>query len=260
MGHLLIAKVLLEHGADVDGGCEYLTPLVHAAGDIEMRSLLLEHGASETLFTAIVWGEFDRVEALLQQDPSKVNARDEQDCTPLLHAAGQHDLPLMKLFLEAGADPNVVAPGSYGVSPIHSVSRGFGAESRSAIELLVEYQADLDARNNGGVTALHMAVRDRNLEAVRALLASGADPDIEDRGRKSTPLRRAVANTGRGGTGGQTDAAIEIARLLLEYGADPEHVNRSGKRVIESTRNAAMRELLEDAIAVRRGAKRPERK
>ena len=260
MGHLPIAKVLLEHGADVDGGCKYHTPLVLAADDSEMRALLLEHGATETIFSAVAWGEFDKARAYLRQDPSLLHLNDEKDSTPLLFACRRLDLPLMKLFLDAGADPNVVAHGCYGISPIHEVCRGQGARSRCAIELLAEYQADLNARNKGGVTALHMAVRDRNLEAVRALLSNGADPDIEDRGRKSTPLRRAVANTGRGGTGGQTDTAIEIVRLLLECGADPEHVNRSGKRMTESTRNAATRGLLEDAIDAGRGATRLERK
>lgn len=112
------------------------------------------------------------------------------------------------------------------------------------LQLLVDHKANLDARDKGGVTALHMAVRDRNVEAVRTLLDSGASPDTEDRGRKSTPLRRAVANTGRRGTAGMSDGAVEIVRLLLKHGADPEHVNRSGKRVVESTRNEEIRRLL----------------
>ena len=39
-------------------------------------------------------------------------------------------------------------------------------------------------------------------------------------------------------------AALEIVRLLLAHGADPNHVNKSGHTLIESTRNAAIRELL----------------
>ena len=45
---------------------------------------------------------------------------------------------------------------------------------------------------------------------------------------------------------GGDDEAI-IVRLLLAYGADPNHVNRSGKAVHESNRNPSIRALLEEA-------------
>ena len=76
----------------------------------------------------------------------------------------------------------------------------------------------------------------------------GAAVDIEDRGRRSTPLRRAVANTGKPGTSGKQDVAVEITAILLDHGADPKHVNRSGKPMLASTRHAKIRSLLEAAI------------
>lgn len=242
-----VAELLLDHGADVDGGCTYRTPLVLAARHRGLRELLLEYGARESIFSAVAWGEAEKVAAALEEDPELVHFEDEHGATLLFVAADACDLPMMQRLLEAGADPNVAARGSGGVSPIHGVSCGRRSDAPAAIELLAAHGADLDARNVRGVTALHMAVRDRNVPAVRALLAHGASPDLEDRGRRSTPLRRAVANTGRGGTGGRNDDALEITRLLLEAGADPEHVNASGKRVIDSTRNSAIRALLLEA-------------
>ena len=78
---------------------------------------------------------------------------------------------------------------------------------------------------------MHMAVRDRDIDAVRALLEHGAAVDIEDRGRKSTPLRRAVANTSRPGPSGRQDVAGEISRAAGAYAKEvtdrrfpaPEH-------------------------------------
>ena len=248
MGHLEIVQVLLEFGADVHGGCVYRTPLLCAANHQEIKAFLLEHGATETIFTVVADGDVERLEAETNKDRSLVHVRDENDTTPLFLATATRDLASMDLLLNAGADPNAVASGSYGISPIHNAGRGSQDRIGEVIELLVEYGADVNNADKGGVTALHMAVRDRSVEAVRALLDSGADPDMEDRGRKSTPLRRAVANTGRQGTVGKGKQAIQIVRLLIAAGANPSHVNRSGKSLIESTRNHMIRSLLQEAI------------
>ena len=156
------------------------------------------HGST----SAIAAGDTARVQTFLEQDMSLVHVHDEGGMTPLFLAAGRRDLESMRMVLDAGAAPKTVAAESYGISPIHNTCRRGGPGAREAIARLVRYGADLDARDKGGVTALHMAVRDRDMEAVRALLEHGAAGDIEDRGRRSTPLRRAVANTGKPGTSG----------------------------------------------------------
>ena len=74
------------------------------------------------------------------------------------------------------------------------------------------------------------------------------------RGRESTPLRRAVANTGRSGTAGKSDQAIAITELLLAHGANRGHVNRSGGTLLESTRTATIQNMLRSAS---RGSTRP---
>lgn len=98
-----------------------------------------------------------------------------------------------------------------------------------------------------GMTPLFYAADRRDLPIMNMLLSAGSDPDIEDRGRKSTPLRRAVANTGRGGTSGKMLASVKITALLLAHGADPDHVNRSGKPLTASTGNPPILALLEEA-------------
>ncbi len=128
-------------------------------------------------------------------------------------------------------------------------SRGNLSEGAFLIDLLTDAGADLNARNRSGVTALHMAVRDRSVEAVRHLLHHGADPNVEDGGRGSAPLRRAVADTARSGTGGKKDAALEIVRLLIDHGADVNHVNRSGRTLVESARDRNIIEALQAADA-----------
>lgn len=245
LGHTAIVELLLTYGADVHGGCVYGTPLAIVDDNQPMRRLLIRHGAQETIFTAISEGDEIKTGLYLRESPDLVHLKDEGGMTPLFYAAEKHHIPIMSILLSAGADPNAVAEAHQDISPIHCVCQGGGDHGGEAVALLADHGADLNATDKGGVTALHMAVRDRNADAVQALLTCGAHPDLEDKGRKSTPLRRAVANTGRSGTGGKTDAAIEIVKLLMAHGADPNHVNRSGKRLRESTRNPQIRALLD---------------
>ncbi|MCW8132527.1 MAG: ankyrin repeat domain-containing protein, partial [Planctomycetota bacterium] len=98
-----------------------------------------------------------------------------------------------------------------------------------------------------GVTPLHMAVRSRSVAACEVLLAAGAETNAADGGRGSTPLRRAVANTGAGGTKGRTAEALAIAKLLLEHGADPKARDARGRTLERSAQGAAMRKVLRSA-------------
>ena len=72
----------------------------------------------------------------------------------------------------------------------------------------------LNARDEGGRTPLHRAVGKNQMEAVKYLLARGAQVNVQDR-IKDTPLSYASGNTA-------------IARLLLEHGADPNLKNFFG--------------------------------
>ncbi|CAH8565262.1 unnamed protein product [Schistosoma turkestanicum] len=70
--------------------------------------------------------------------------------------------------------------------------------------------ANLDARNDSGLTVLHMKVHDNNFEDVLALLIRGADPNLCDI-NGATPLHYAMTY----------NASIHTIRALLAFEADP---------------------------------------
>ncbi|MDH3734114.1 MAG: ankyrin repeat domain-containing protein [Gemmatimonadota bacterium] len=69
----------------------------------------------------------------------------------------------------------------------------------------------------GGMTALHYAVRDGHTDVVAALLHAGTDVNTRTGGDQSTPLVIAAVN-GR----------YDVAMYLLEQGADPNMVSEDG--------------------------------
>jgi ankyrin repeat protein len=69
----------------------------------------------------------------------------------------------------------------------------------------------------GGMTALHYAVRDGHTDVALSLLAAGADIDGRTGGDESTPLVIAAIN-----------GNYDLAMRLLEQGADPNLVSEDG--------------------------------
>lgn len=117
------------------------------------------------------------------------------------------------------------------------------AEQRRKILLALKRGVNIHATDKNGVTALHHAVRFRSAAAVKALIEGGANVNQACRRNGSTPLHRAVIQTGAPGTAGKQAAAIEIVRLLLAAGADPSIANKSGKKPADYVRDATMRAL-----------------
>lgn len=104
--------------------------------------------------------------------------------------------------------------------------------------------ADVHATDKNGVTALHHGVRFRSPMAVKTLIEHGADVNQQCRRTLSTPLHRAVIQTGAPGTAGKSEEAKEIIRLLLAAGASPSIRNKSGRTPADYVNDPALISLL----------------
>jgi len=80
--------------------------------------------------------------------------------------------------------------------------------------------------NKGGLTALLFAVREGHMQAAAALLKAGADVNQVSAGDHSSPLLLATIN-------GQFD----LAKMLLEHGADPKLASDAGATPLYATIN-----------------------
>ena len=217
------------------------------------------------LLAAIVKDDRKRVEALLKATPGLATELVPDPIlfdSGILHwiypgdtalhlAAAGHRVELVRLLIEAGADPNAASNHRRG-SPVHYAADGVlthpgwnAAKQVETIQCLLEHGADLHAQDKNGATPLHRAVRTRCAAAVDYLLRAGANP-LAPNQSGSTAFHLAVQNTGRGGSG--TDVAVEaqrvIIRLFRSRGISPDMRIGCGKSVRESTRSAWIQELL----------------
>jgi uncharacterized protein len=118
------------------------------------------------------------------------------------------------------------------------------ADQRRRLITLIEDGADIHATDKNGVTALHHAVRFRCPVAVQTLIEHGANVNQTCRRSGSTPLHRAVTQTGAPGTAGKRQEALEIIRLLLAAGADLSITNNAGRKPGDYVTDDAIKSLL----------------
>lgn len=240
-GDLETIRLLVEAGADVDGkGDDHEVGVLGWATcfvDVrqEVAAYLLDHGAKLDLWTAISLGRADDLRAMVAADRSLLAARmtrNQHRCTPLHHAVRKNRPGIVQLLLELGADPN--ARDATGATALTTASEegadpgivaallgaGLTPDLRTVVNMARYGEAEKMLREDpsrigpdgGDTIALHAAVRKRNLAAIRWLLAHGVDVNAK---RPMWDLNHtALHMTIESG-------AIEIARLLLDSGADP---------------------------------------
>jgi len=147
-----------------------------------------EHRRFMKIDAAFRAGDLAALRGALDDPASVPNGPMPMPIGPCLEYAIYHSpLRFIRTLLELGAD---VSPSEHiGFPPLIaalSCSRARpGAPGRAdvaeIIALLLEFEADPNQRGVNDYTALHMAVSERNLSAVRLLLAAGADPRLRTR-------------------------------------------------------------------------------
>ncbi|XP_022175450.1 protein phosphatase 1 regulatory subunit 12A isoform X5 [Myzus persicae] len=113
-----------------------------------------------------------------------------------------------------------------------SVSSG----DKNEVNSLLYLAADINAANADGLTALHQACIDDNLDMVEFLVEHGADVNRGDK-EGWTPLH---ATTSCG--------FVSIAKYLLEHGADVSAINCDQELAIDIAESDDMRKLLEQHL------------
>lgn len=162
--------------------------------------------------------------------------------TALVFAARQGDRDSVRVLIEAGADVNQTT--TYGWTPLLAAVQN--RNYRLALDLLAA-GADPNIANNGGWSPLYIATDNRNIEAgdyptrrpdmdhlalIEALLENDADPN--QRMASSTETRTIFTHQWLHEEGATPflraaqSGDLELLRLLLEHGADPNIPTEAG--------------------------------
>jgi len=195
-GHVEVAQLLVEHGADTTAqDQDGWTPLHFALrnGHVEIVRFLVERGADPT-------------------------ARNKAGFTPLDLASVRGHVEIVQFLLENGKDPVAQHKNLKGSTSLHSASIGGHVE---VAQLLVERGADPTAQYQGGWAPLHFASWNGHVGIIQLLLGCGADPTAQDK-EGWTPLHFA-----------SWSGHVEIVRFLVERGADPTARNKDGRTPLD---------------------------
>ncbi len=215
-------------GAELDAPDDFArrTPLMFAAAKGATAAVLrlLELGADPALTTRVK--DYAVLDAKLR-DEQRARARvrkaaeepeetpeEEASANPAQQAAPAPPptpAPAPQPASEAEAAPDTSAAGSEDPPPEPPVKALTSAQQIGA---------------QGGFAALHFAVREGHAETAAQLIAQGADINQRTEGDQSTPLLVAVIN-----------GNYDIARDLLEAGADPNLVSDDGAGPLFATLN-----------------------
>ena len=146
-------------------------------GRPECARELVKAGAPVGIHEAAALGDLALVRKMVEADPGIVNAYSDDGFQPLGLASYFGNPEVASYLLENGADPDSPSRNAQRVAPIHSAAAS--GISQLVSELIVK-GADVNARQQGGYTALHAAIQNRDLNTIRILVENGADCGAEN--------------------------------------------------------------------------------
>jgi ankyrin repeat protein len=245
-GHCPVAVKLLEAGAEVDLLTTFgMTALHIAAGNdrLDIVQLLLSQGAKVDILSPH-WG------------------------TALHIASGYGYTPILRELLKGQANPDIPRPED-GSRALHcAVSKG--TDGRECLVALLETKPLLNARNNRGETAIHLAVLLNLKEMAGVLVDNGADfemiPNCDGYSaihlaallgrteilslllKKSKDLKMTLRMHNRFGENllhlGVRLNQTKVCEILLGAGADPNEKRGDGLAAIHLSQSEKMLPLL----------------
>ena len=257
-GNPAAVKALLDHGAQINVAEEWRgqTPLMWAAaeGHAEVVKLLIANGALVDAKSKV----FDYT-ALRPKAGSVGMNFPRGGLTPLLFAARQGSLPVVKTLLDAGANINLADPDGTSAVVMAIINLHYDVAG-----YLIDHGADVNYSDNRGRTALYAAIDMKNMDVtnrpspkvddvhtplslIKLLIAKGANTNatllksIQARavldgadgtlGAGATPFLRAARGSD-----------VEVMKLLLANKADPKLMTQGGVNALMIAAGAGWRD------------------
>jgi ankyrin repeat protein len=199
-----VARFLIEKGADLNHADWYgRTPLWQA---VEVRNMDLDSSSYKN-YVENREEILELIQTMLERGANP-NARTKEvppwrrtmlplgslewvdfvGMTPFIYAARSADLPVMRLLLKHGADPNITplagTTALMAAAGINWVVKQTYSESNDdflkAVQFLYDLGQDVNALNSMGLRAIHGAANRGSDDIIRFLVSKGAKLDVKD--------------------------------------------------------------------------------
>jgi uncharacterized protein len=218
-GNAAMMRLLLDRGADLGKSSgNHTSPLLIALlnGQVGMATELLDRGADPNAAD-----DYHRAALFAAIDLRNFNHEKYTD----LPTDGRDPLPLIKLLLEKGGDPNLRT----NTVPVHGLM-----------------QFDASWVNFDGQTPFVRAALSGDIEVMRLLLASGADPNIATTQGTTALMAAAGINWIPGQTYSHSEADyVAAVKLCLERGADVNESNSLGFTAMHGAANRGWESVIQ---------------
>ncbi|XP_054570348.1 ankyrin repeat domain-containing protein 55 [Eptesicus fuscus] len=223
------------------------------------------------VYQAASSGDVRALTALIREDPSVLESRDTEGCTPLMHAVSGRQVDTAKLLLKMGANVNTQdaegrtslclaaylgwlegcvsllrngakhgIPDKNGRLPLHAAT----AEPDVRLLAVLVQQCGLSEVNHQdseGMTPLHWAAFHNQPQHTQVLLRKGADPTLVDRDFR-TALHWAVQSGNR-----------LLCSIILSHHQGPSIINcddESGKTCVHMAAAAGFSDIITELARV----------
>jgi ankyrin repeat protein len=200
MNNRRILKKLIEYGSRLD---------------------ILDSEGYSILYYPIKFNYLEIIDILLEFDKktvgiSLVNLKDLRGAVPIFYAIKYKNQYALQELLTNNADANYRNNEN-----MNSLHLAVLKKDITMVRMLVKYIKNIDARTNGGSTALHYACNFQLVDIVKILLEKGAKQDIIELEYDFYPIFYAVVQNN-----------VLITKILVEHNANPNHQDYVGNTII----------------------------
>jgi len=136
---------------------------------------------------------------------------------PLHESVYKNDFELMKKIVEKDKC-DIDSQSKAGISALHIAVK---TRNLAMVDYLLDHGADVDIQDKNGYTPLHYAISSHHIKIVKALVMHDADVNLANNAG-ITPLQQAAYSND-----------FSIVDFLLDHGADPNILNANGINACE---------------------------
>lgn len=191
-------QIFLDNKADTSIKDQYGNSALHIAAELGNRKLIRIFLGKDLLHTVNKYGH-----------------------SPIAWAASHNNYMAMKLFIDAGFDPENPANRL-------TVNAAVGSNCMECLELLLKQGAKVNEEDTNGQTPMQTAVIRQDEPRLALLSQYGGDPLYID--KLGNTLLHYLLRSGHY----NSEKAVPVTRLLLKLGVDKARKNDSGKTAFES--------------------------